>query len=351
MSTADWRQPGSGLPQGGGPPNTMGWPSWVKLVILLILLIALGWVLLLISQYCQTGDRISDLPGVPPPIAGLFGDEAEYRGELSGIARPLGVAMSEDGRIYVTESAGERMVRVFDRNGKQVAAFARPDSDVLDRVPLYVAISPAGEVYVSDRPNRAIYIYSPDGDYIGTFEHKSVPAEEWQPMGLAFDDEGNLYVTDVTENQHRVLVFDPAGELRLQFGSEGKEEGEFWFPNGIGVDERGRVYVADGTNGRVQVFDRAGKLLYVIPRGYARGDLSMPRGVALDGDGPLLVADTSAHTVKVYDVSGDQPDFIRDIGTSGTGDGQFRFPNGVALADGKIYVTDRENGRVQIWSY
>jgi DNA-binding beta-propeller fold protein YncE len=147
------------------------------------------------------------------------------------------------------------------------------------------------------------------------------------------------------------MVFSPSGELRLQFGSEGKEEGQFWFPNGIAVDDRGRIYVADGTNGRLQVFDKAGKLLYIIPRGYASGDLSMPRGVALDGDGHLLVADTSAHTVKVYDVSGDQPDFIRDIGVNGSGDGEFRFPNGVALADGKIYVTDRENGRVQIWSY
>ena len=353
MSSVDWQETGSGVPQGGGPPGsgTMGWPAWVKLVIFLIILIALGWVLLLIAQYCRTGDRISDLPGVPPPVAGLFSDAAEYRGELAGVARPLGVALSDDGRIYVTESAGERMVRVFDRNGKQVGAFAPPDSEILARVPLYVAVNPEGDVYVSDRRARAIHIFSPDGDYLGVFEPKSFPAENWQPLGLAFDDEGNLYVTEVTDTKHRVLVFDPSGELRLQFGSEGKEEGQFWFPNGIGVDDRGRIYVADGDNGRLQVFDDDGKLLYLIPRGYASGDLSMPRGVALDGDGHLLVADTSAHTVKVYDVSGDQPDFIRDIGTSGTGDGQFRFPNGVALADGKIYVTDRENGRVQIWSY
>jgi DNA-binding beta-propeller fold protein YncE len=351
MSTVDWQQTEGGLPQGNGPSGAAGWPAWVKLVIFLIILIALGWVLLLIAQYCRTGDRISDLPGVPPPVAGLFSDAAEYRGELSGVARPLGIAMGEDGRIYVTESAGERMVRVFDRSGKQVDAFAPPDSEILSRVPLYVAVSPKGDVYVSDRRARAIHIFSPDGDYRGVFTPKSVPAEEWQPMGLAFDEDGNLYVTDVTDKKHRVLVFDPSGELRLEFGTQGGEQGQFWFPNGITVDDRGRIYVADGDNGRLQVFDKAGKLLYVIPRGYASGDLSMPRGVALDGDGHLLVADTSAHTVKVYDVSGDRPDFLRDIGESGSGDGQFRFPNGVALADGQIYVTDRENGRVQIWSY
>ena len=351
MSTADWQQPGGGTPQGGGPPGTMGWPSWVKMAILLLILAALAWVLLLVAQYCRTKEPLSNLPGVPPPVAGLFGESAEYIGSLDGVARPLGVALGEDGRIYVTESAGDRMVRVFDGDGKEVASFAPPNVEVFARVPLYVAVSPEGEVYVSDRPNRAVYIFSADGEYVSTFDHKGVAAEDWQPLGLAFDDDGNLYVTDVTEKKHRVLVFNRSGELRVQFGSEGKEDGQFWFPNGIGVDERGRIYVADGDNGRVQAFDGEGNLLFVIPRGYAKGDLSMPRGLALDGDGHLLVADTSAHTVKVYDISGDQPDFIRDIGTSGIGEGEFRFPNGVALADGKIYVTDRENGRVQIWSY
>src|SRR3990172_11702387 len=101
MSSVDWQQPVGGPPQGPGHARAKPWP-FLKIAISLILLAALSWVLLLIAQYCQTGDRISDLPGVPPPIAGLFGDEAEYRGELSGIARPLGVAMSEGGRIYVT---------------------------------------------------------------------------------------------------------------------------------------------------------------------------------------------------------------------------------------------------------
>lgn len=351
MSTADWQQTGSGRPQDSGPSGAMGWPNWIKMVILLIILIALGWVILLISQYCRTGKPISELPGIPPPVAGLFGDNAEYKGSLTGIARPLGVALGEDGRIYVSESAGERLVRVFDSSGKEVDTFAPPDSEVLARVPLYVAISPKGEVYVSDRRARAIYIYSADGDYVGTFEHKSVPAEEWQPLGLAFDYDSNLYVTDVTDKKHRVLVFDTAGELKLEFGTQGAQPGEFWFPNGIAVDGRGRIYVADGDNGRLQTFDSAGNLLYVIPRGYAAGDLSMPRGVALEGDDILLVVDTSANVIKVYDVSGDHPSYIRDFGESGVGEGQFRFPNGVALADGRIYVTDRENGRVQIWSY
>jgi DNA-binding beta-propeller fold protein YncE len=321
----------------------------MKLLIILVLLVGLGWVLWLGVQYFLTKQSITQLTGLPP-IAGLFENQPRYLGSLEGVERPLGVAISSDGKVYVSESAGERMVRVFNPDGDEISALAPPGTEVASRVPLYVAISPEDEIYVSDRFNKAIYIWAADGSFVGTFQPQSVPAGDWHPMGLAFDRQGNFYVTDVTPDKHRVLVFDSSGALKLQFGKEGKEQGDFWYPNGIAVDGDGRIYVADGNNGRLQVFDAQGGLLYLVARGFASGDLAMPRGVALDGDDRLLVADTSAHTVKVYDISGDRPEFIRDIGESGTGNGQFRYPNGLALADGKVYVTDRENGRVSIWS-
>ena len=106
MSTTDWQQPGGGLPQGSGPSSSLGWPSWVKMVILLIILAALGWVLLLTAQYCRTKEPLSNLPGVPPPVAGLFSEAAEYKGALEQVQRPLGVAVGDDGRVFVTESEG-----------------------------------------------------------------------------------------------------------------------------------------------------------------------------------------------------------------------------------------------------
>ena len=344
-------QPGLPAPFGEHPPGRPASRTRIKLLIVLLLLAGLGWVLFLGIQYFLTKQSITQLTGVPPPIADLFRDRPSYIGSLEDVERPLGVAVASDGNVYVSESAGERMVRVFNRDGDEIAEFAPPGTEFTTRVPLYVAISPKNDVYVSDRFNRAIYIWAADGSFAGAFQPQSVPAEDWHPMSLAFDRQGNFYVTDVTPGKHRVMVFDSSGALKLQFGKEGKEPGEFWYPNGIAVDGDGRIYVADGNNGRLQAFDAQGGLLYLIPKGFASGDLSMPRGVALDGGDHLLVADTSAHIVKVYDISGDRPDFIRDIGESGSGDGQFLFPNGVALADGKIYVTDRENGRVQIWKY
>ena len=340
-------------PQPEGPPGrTSRMPGWAKLVVVLIVLAALGWVVLLGTQYLKTGKPISELPGAQIP--GLAGQGEQYRSSVFGVAQPLGVAVGRDGRMYVTESAGQRMVRIFDPQGHPLSSFAPPNTTANGRVPVYIAVSPQGDVYVTDRANDALDVFSADGAFLRAFD----PAEvrllrlvgAWHPMGVAFDKDGNLYVTDVSADKHRVLVFDPSGTLKLTFGSQGTDEGKFWYPNGLAVDDRGRIWVADGNNGRVQAFDAHGKFLTAIARGFAKGDLAMPRGVAIDGNNHLFVADTSAHTVKVYDISGDRPEFLRDLGEAGTGDGQFRFPNGVAFSGGRLYVTDRENGRVQVWS-
>ena len=61
---------------------------------------------------------------------------------------------------------------------------------------------------------------------------------------------------------------------------------------------------------------------------------------------------TVNQNVKVYDVSGDVPEFLFSFGTSGMGDGQFNYPNDIAFdSTGRLYIADRENNRIQVWSY
>lgn len=359
MSSADWSQPGPGLP-GGGSPRSRGWPTWLKLFILLAILLSLAWVILLTAQYFRTKQPIPQLPGVPEPIAGLFSaEDFEYVASIDGLVNPMGVAVGQDGRIYVTETGGERKIHVYNSLLQEVGSFAPPESETPSRVPVYVAINPDGNVYVTDRGAAAIFIFSPDG----TPQGKVTPPagyEDWHPLGLTFDQEGNLYVADVTPEKHRIIVLDPQGNLKLTFGSQGEGQGQFWYPNGIAVDSQGRIFVADSNNGRMQAFDKDGKFLFSINRGMSNGDLSMPRGIAIDSEGRLLIADTSRGGVQAYEVSGDSAGdkkkapvrFVGGFsGDPGTGT-FFQFPNGLALdGKGKLYVTDRANNRVQVWKY
>src|SRR3972149_9223595 len=128
MSSVDWQQQPGGLPPGSSPAGAQGRPVW-KLVILLIILIALGWVLLLIAQYCLTGDRISQFPGVPGPIAGLFEKPSfEYVDSINGLQNPMGVAVGQDGRVYVTETGGERVIHVYNSLRPEGGSVSAPET-------------------------------------------------------------------------------------------------------------------------------------------------------------------------------------------------------------------------------
>jgi sugar lactone lactonase YvrE len=92
----------------------------------------------------------------------------------------------------------------------------------------------------------------------------------------------------------------------------------------------------------------------------APGDLSMPRGIAIDSKDRLLIADTSRGAVQAYSIAdledgdtGKTPVKLVGSFSGDPGTGSFlTFPNGMAIdGQGKIYVTDRSNNRVQIWKY
>ena len=319
------------------------------LALLAVLLLLLG---LLSAWYLSTGKPLSELPG-------LANDKMpHYVSSFYGTSRPIGVAVSPSGdRIYVTEGEGTKLVRIYDRTGKKLGTLQPPKSTGPSHQPVYVAVNPiTSDVYVSDRPAQSVYIYNAKGAYLRTFVPRGNLGGGWQPLGLAFNADGDLYVTDVSAKAHRVLAFGPDGALTRTLGAKDK----LVFPNGIAIDKLGTTYVSDSNNGRLVTIDPVGKLAATISRGAGAGDLGMPRGAAIDNSGRLHVVDTSAHTVKVYRIAAASSassaaptvKYLGSFGEEGQVDGAFEFPNGVATdARGRIYVTDRENNRVQVWSY
>jgi DNA-binding beta-propeller fold protein YncE len=311
------------------------------------LLIALVILALLFAWYLLNRKPLSELPGLSETKL------PHYEMSIYGSTRPMGVAATPSGdRIYVTESDGKHLVRVFDRAGKQVGTLQPPTSTGAAHTPVYVAINPTTQdVYVSDRLTASVYIYDVKGKYLRTFSPKGNLGGGWAPLGLAFGQDGSLYATDVRGTAHRVLQFAPDGTLVRMLGTPG----QLSFPNGIVVDSHGDIEVADSNNGRLVVFSPAGKLIATISRGVGEGDLGLPRGVAVDDAGRLFVVDTADHTLRVYTVgtsTAPTPTFIGSIGSEGHLDGTFEYPNGVAIdTRAHIYITDRENNRVQVWGY
>lgn len=315
------------------------------LIALAVLVPILAAFALVVVWYMTTRKPLSTLPGLDRQVP-------HYAFSIYDVAHPLGVTATRSGdRIYVTESDGDRLVRVYDRSGTPVGTLAPPATTGESHVPVYVAINPTnGHVYVSDRATATVYVYDRNGTFLQPFTPKGDTGGGFAPLGLAFDKQGRLYATDVGGAAHQVLVFDVDGSVR---GSLGRSA-HLSFPNGIAVDGHGNVYVTDSNNGRLVVFDPAGQMIATVTRGVGEGDLGLPRGVTVDGD-RLYVVDTSNHTVRMYRVSEAEaasPKYLESFGEEGTLDGRFEFPNGIAAdSRARLYVTDRENNRVQVWTY
>jgi DNA-binding beta-propeller fold protein YncE len=95
---------------------------------------------------------------------------------------------------------------------------------------------------------------------------------------------------------HRVQIFDSEGKYKRQFGTEGKEDGQFYTPSGLASDAHGNLLVVDSTN-RLQVFDPEGKHLCI------RSDLGLDdleKGIAWSTGGEIAVANGWANKALVW---------------------------------------------------
>ena len=133
---------------------------------------------MLTANYLRTGKDLGDF-GLPPPVSNLFDKQKfQYVASIDGLQTPMGVAVGNDGRIYVTETGGERKIHIYDSLWQETGSFAPPDTEASARIPVYLAIAPSGDVYVSDRGAATIYIFTADGESKGQV---TAPAgfEDW----------------------------------------------------------------------------------------------------------------------------------------------------------------------------
>jgi outer membrane protein assembly factor BamB len=216
--------------------------------------------------------------------------------------RAHGVNMGPDDSIYLTDDGGH-FVRKCSLDGKVLLELGVPGKPApyLSGEPFnrctHTALSPSGEIYVSDGyGNAKVHKYAPDGRLLLSWgEPGSDPGQFNLVHNICTDADGWVYVAD--RENHRVQVFDGNGKYETQWNNLHR-------PCGLYMDyvRHPVCYIGElsvnrlnaNLGPRVSIVDNQGKLLSRIGDPFAgRAPTAFigPHGLAADSHGDLYVAE------------------------------------------------------------
>ena len=119
----------------------------------------------------------------------------------------------------------------------------------------------------------------------------------------------------------------------------------FTFPR-ITTRQNDEVVIADRYNKDVIIFDKDLKLIRTFGQGSGDSILINPADVAVSNN-VIAVSEWDDDVVKKYSLQGD---YLSKLGSHGSGDGQFYYPQGLCFnSKGLLYVVDCGNCRVQVF--
>jgi DNA-binding beta-propeller fold protein YncE len=177
-----------------------------------------------------------------------------------------------------------------------------PPSIVLGAVSA-VAENSKGQIFAFHRGEHPILILDRQGKLLRSFGDGLFTLAH----GLRIDAEDHIWVTDATN--HTLIKFSPDGVPLLKLGEKdvpGEDASHFNKPTDIAFAANGDFYVSDGYgNSRVVKFNKDGKFLKAWgKKGTAPGEFNLPHAVRIDAQGRVYVADRENNRIQVFDADG-----------------------------------------------
>lgn len=281
----------------------------------------------------------------------IFGSPGNQPGQL---LRPLGLALSGDGRLAVSEEGSSR-VSLFTLTGEFLATLpASGEAPLLER-PGGLRFDADGRLYVADTWNYRIQVLSPAGASLRAWGEPAlfgagagaVPVHGmWGPRDLALAEDGEVYVAD-TGNK-RIRVYTAQGDWLRDLGSGGSGPGQLDEPSGLALHPDGRLFIADTWNRRIAVFGRDGGFQALFPLRAWYGDQGHRPYLALDAARDLLyVGDPDAGRVLVLDTAGNCLGSFGEPAGDNLAGSRIATVGGLAVdAQGGVWLADSGSGRV-----
>ena len=150
---------------------------------------------------------------------------------------PADICVAPSGELFVADGYGNSSVHRFTADGVYISSFGGPGRGPGEfLVPHAVRVSNDGRVYVADRENNRVQVFTTDGQFV----------DQWTdfkcPMGIHIDAQQTVYVTDQVP---RISILNLDGELLARGRT-------FEYAHQVYTDSRGDIYGIDTANQRVQ---------------------------------------------------------------------------------------------------
>ena len=160
---------------------------------------------------------------------------------------PTEMIAHPNGDIYVTDGYRNARVHRFTRDGKLKQSWGAPGHGPGQfHLPHSIAFDDAGRLYVADRSNKRIQIFTPDGEYLA----------EWTGMGgpndISRGKDGNFYIAEQEDDGKPAYVCVRDGQGNVLARMESRHV------HGVGVDSHGDIYAGLTQNRSVDKFVRTG---------------------------------------------------------------------------------------------
>ncbi|MGA2977025.1 MAG: NHL repeat-containing protein [Spirochaetia bacterium] len=273
-------------------------------------------------------------------ISNPFDYQMLDKGAQSPFTSPSEIQVAPDGTIFILDSAVK--IRIgSSSDGKTLTGAMSLDNAQPTNTNGHVAF---------DASSRGYYIH-PDLSEIMELDKnlqkiKTIPVPGLQPdpqtiLRVAVSEEGEIYLLGGSQ----VIVFEPGGQRESEIEKSlqaGLQQNSVAAVDGVFIDRQGLLNVLDDAGGKVLRFDASGAFQSAVDLpGIDSGSQA-----AVDALGYFYVTIPEEHRIAKYSPQGE---LISSFGSYGTGPGQFSSPQGIAIGpDGKIYVADTYNNRVQI---
>lgn len=343
---------------------------------------------LFVSEYGNHTVRQIAPGAIVTTLAGSAGQSGSADGTNSATARfynPCGAAVDGFGNVYVADTANCTVRKVAPGGivttlAGLAAVDGSADGTNADASFSYlssVAVAPDSSVFIADLNNHIIRKMSPSGVVVtfaglagtqGTNDGTGSAARFYQPLGVAADQNGYVYVADTYNETIRKI--SPLGEVTTfagKAGASGTNNGlgsaaRFYLPFGVAVDTKSNVYVADTWNHAVRKISPGGLVTTLAgwPGRYGTADgtgmaarFYYPENVAVDTNGNVYVTDTGNCTIRRITPAGVVTTLAGKAGVNGSSDGtgsnaRFYYPFGLTFDQNRnLLVADTDNQMIR----